>query len=235
VEHDQYCRDVEAHLCRRNDGHLIRLVGPSFELVRAWAERGVPLKIVMHGIDRYTERRQAKRPRRRPVRIDFCEADVLDAFDEWRRAVGSSGLLVAAGDGPGARERAKPRHSLAAHVDRVVGRLAARPSDPAMPALGAAIAASLDRLDRVRDGAARARGTARAALVEELAAIDRTIVAAARAENPAALREQLAEEAAADLRPFRDRMVAGAYEQALATAADRLLRERLSLPTVAYE
>ena len=53
-----------------------------------WANQGVPIKIACHGIDRYFERYYAKGPRRRPVRIEFCEADVLDAFDEWRRAVG---------------------------------------------------------------------------------------------------------------------------------------------------
>ena len=85
---DQYCRAIEAYLCRKNDGHLIRIVGPAFEQVLGWAARGVPIKIACHGIDRYFERYYAKGPRRRPVRIEFCEADVLDAFDEWRRAVG---------------------------------------------------------------------------------------------------------------------------------------------------
>ena len=83
-----YCRDVETYLCRKNDGHLIRVVGPSFDLVSSWAARGVPLKIAFQGIDRYFERYYRKGPRRRPARIDFCDADVLDVFDEWRRAVG---------------------------------------------------------------------------------------------------------------------------------------------------
>src|SRR5256886_2978161 len=83
-----YCREIEAYLCRKNDGHLIRVVGPSFELVSSWAAQGIPLKIAFRGIDRYFERYYSKGPRRRPVRIDFCEADVLDVFDEWRRALG---------------------------------------------------------------------------------------------------------------------------------------------------
>ena len=83
-----YCRAIETYLCQKNDGHLIRVVGPSFELVSSWAADGVPLKVACRGIDRYFERYYRKGPRRRPVRIDFCEADVLDAFDEWRRAVG---------------------------------------------------------------------------------------------------------------------------------------------------
>ena len=85
---DEYCRDIEAYLCRKNDGHLIRIVGPSFERVCGWAGQGIPFKVACQGIDRYFEHYYAKGPRRRPVQIDFCEADVRDAFDAWRRAVG---------------------------------------------------------------------------------------------------------------------------------------------------
>src|SRR5918993_5637438 len=85
---EDYCRQIEAYLCRRNEGHLIRIVGPAFEQVCGWASRGIPIKVAYRGIDRYVERYYAKGPRRRPVRVEFCEADVLDVFDEWRRAVG---------------------------------------------------------------------------------------------------------------------------------------------------
>ena len=47
-----YCRAVEAHLSRRNAGHLVRIVGPSFDLVSGWAGRGVPLSVACRGIDR---------------------------------------------------------------------------------------------------------------------------------------------------------------------------------------
>ena len=39
----RYCRDVEAYLCRKNDGHLVRIVGPAFDTVCGWASRGVPV------------------------------------------------------------------------------------------------------------------------------------------------------------------------------------------------
>src|SRR6478672_7333926 len=88
-EAGEYCRALETYLCRKNEGHLIRIVGPAFEQVCGWAARGIPLSIAQQGIDRYFERYYAKAtPRRRPVQIQFCEADVLDVFDEWRRAVG---------------------------------------------------------------------------------------------------------------------------------------------------
>lgn len=232
MDHDQYCREVEAHLRRRNDGHLIRIVGPAFELVRGWAEQGIPLRVVQRGVDRHVDRVAARgAPRRRPVRIEFCEADVLDAFDEWRRAVGT----VRPGPASAAGPRSRPRQTLAAHIDRVVGRLAARRTDPGRAELTAETTRALDRLDALRATAARARGAARAVAVEELARLDETLMAAARRSAPPALREALAGEAARDLAPFRARMTAEVYDRAVAAATDRLLRERLGLPTLRYE
>jgi len=90
IDREAYCREIEAFLCRKNDGHLIRIVGPAFERVMGWADQGIPVRVAEAGIDRYFQRYYRKGPRRRPVRVEFCEADVLDAFDEWRRAVGVS-------------------------------------------------------------------------------------------------------------------------------------------------
>ena len=110
IDPADYCRQIETYLCRKNEGHLVRIVGPAFEQVCGWATRGVPLRIAFRGIDRYCERYYAKGPQRRPVRIEFCEADVLDSFDDWRRAVGVTGAAdraaIAAEESPSNRRRA---------------------------------------------------------------------------------------------------------------------------------
>jgi hypothetical protein len=67
---EDYCRQIEAHLCRKNDGHLIRIVGPAFEQVCGWATRGVPLTVAKRA-DR-TRTLLCERPRRRPVRVEFA-------------------------------------------------------------------------------------------------------------------------------------------------------------------
>ena len=113
----EYCRAIEAYLCKKNEGHLIRIVGPVFEQVSGWAASGVPLAIAFRGIDRYCERYYAKGPRRRPVRIEFCEADILEEFDDWRRAVGVSVL-----DSDGAEASERKQDSLPSHLDRAMLR-----------------------------------------------------------------------------------------------------------------
>lgn len=116
----EFCREIETYLCRKNDGHLIRIVGPVFQKVCGWAAQGVPIKIAYRGIDRYFERQQAKGPgpRRRPIRVEFCEADILDAFDEWRRAVGVTASAAAAGAAEAAGAPGVSRDSVAVDGSR---------------------------------------------------------------------------------------------------------------------
>ena len=227
-----YCRAVENYLCRRNDGHLVRVVGPAFDCVAGWAAKGVPLRVACRGIDRCVDRFAAKQQRRRPVRIEFCDADVLDVFDEWRRAV----LLPAASpDAPGDEGEPGRRHaSLAAHLDRVVARLTALRGS-AGANLGDLVDPLVAELDAARAGAKGSRGEARQRLLGRLQALDTQLLAAARERlDDAALRE-LATDADAELAPFRDRMPPEAYGRARQACIDRLVRDRFSLPVVSFE
>jgi hypothetical protein len=225
-----YCREIESYLCQKNDGHLIRITGPSFDLVSAWAAQGVPLKVAFRGIDRYFDRYYAKGPRRRPVRIDFCEADVLDVFDEWRRATG----LTATGDARSADGDSQTGHhgpSLPVHMERVLRRLtSARASDR----LDAGFDDLLDRVAREMDAARAVRGAKRQALVERLATLDRELLDAARAGLDDATRAALEREAEEELAGFRAAMSPDAFARARDAAIDRLVRERSGLPTIAF-
>jgi hypothetical protein len=241
---DEYCREIETYLCRKNDGHLIRVVGPSFEVVSGWAEQGVPLKVAFSGIDRYFERYYRKGPRRRPVKIDFCEADVLDVFDEWRRATGvTAGARpsdvregTADGDRPAdGLELRNKRSSLPAHLERVVMRLtAARASGSLGDDFDALIDRAAAELDAARARAGGLRGAGRQALLDRLTVLDAEIVGQARATLDEAAHAALAREAESELAGFRAGMTPDAFARALEAAIDRLVRERTRLPTIAF-
>lgn len=230
---DSYCRDVESYLCRKNDGHLIRIVGPAFEQVCGWASRGIPLKIVFRGVDRYFERYYAKGTRRRPMRIEFCEADVLDVFDEWRRAVGVD-VSATGEESAGEADAGRPRASLPAHLDRVVARLTALRAG-ADRSLDAALDAIVRELDAARAGSKQMRGERRDALLDRLRALDRSLVDAARSRYDAEALHELAAEADRELQPFRPRMTAEVYAQSHRACLDRLIRDRANLPTIAFD
>jgi hypothetical protein len=238
-----FCREIETYLCRKNDGHLIRVTGPSFDLVAGWAQQGVPLKVAFAGIDRYFERYYRSGPRRRPVRIDFCDADVLDVFDEWRRATGVTGSVVigrqslVGGDesAESAPAPATAKASLPAHLQRVVMRLT---SARASNALGSALDDLIDRvareLDEARADRGAVRGERRTQLIERLAALDRELLQHAAESLDEVVRQQLAAEAEEDLAPFKAGMTADAFARARQGAVNRLVRERLKLPTIAF-
>ena len=257
----EYCRQVEAYLCRKNDGHLIRIVGPVFEQVCCWSEQGVPLSAVFHGIDRRFERYYARGPRRRPLRLEFCEADVLDLFDEWRRAVGvpmasigerAVGSRTASHGVPDqdeqdeqdedeAERRAADRSShrrvgLQSHLDRVIVRLTALcAGQEALTGFRTVLERVVHELDHERAGARAVRGNARVHLLERLRALDQTLLDTARRGAETRLLDALHREAESELTPFRGRMPSAAFERALERCTDRLLRDRLGLPRVSFD
>ena len=236
----EFCREIETYLCRKNDGHLIRVTGPSFELVSGWAERGVPITVAYAGIDRYFERYYRQGPRRRPVKIDFCEADVLDVFDEWRRATGVTQASVdsrqSSVDSESSIESQQSnKASLPAHLQRVVMRLtSARSGGSVGPAFDALIDRVADELETARSAAGGIRGERRRQLVERLAALDRELLLEARAATGEDTLDALRREADTELAPFKGGMAADALARAREAAIDRLVRERYRLPTIAF-
>ncbi len=244
-ETGDYCRHVEAYLCRKNDGHLIRIAGPAFTRVCGWAAQGIPLTVVYRGVDRYFERYYSRGPRRRPVQIDFCENDVLDVFDEWRRAVG---VWVAGGADRGTpaagREdgesvpapAARRRTSLPAHLERVIVRLTTLRAGARLTAdADSTIDAAIRELDAARAGAAHLRGGGRERLVARLRTLDVDLLEALRDSLGAQEWQGIEREARDDLASFKSGMAEEAYRRAVAASATRLLRERTGLPVIEYE
>lgn len=228
---EAFCRAVEAYLTRKNDGHLVRIVGPAFEQVCGWATRGIPINVVNRGVDRYFERYYAKGPRRRPVRIEFCEADVLDVFDEWKRAVG---VVRTEPAGQTEEEPARKQGTLAAHLERVVARLTLlrggedRRIDTVLDEI-------VREVDAARGGARSLRGEARTELVARLRVLDARLVQAARGVCDVPTLQRFAADAERELAAFRQRMPADAFTQSRELCIDRLVREQFRLPIIAFE
>ncbi len=250
-EAGDYCRHVEAYLCRKNDGHLIRIAGPAFTRVCGWATQGIPLTVVYRGIDRYFERYYARGPRRRPVQIDFCENDVLDAFDEWRRAVGAwtggrleteAGRPPADTAPPGEEARPRPRvvagrrTSLPAHLERLIVRLTTiRAGARLAGEADAVVDATIRELDGARAGASHLRGPARDVLIARLKTLDRDLLDAVRHSLSADTWQEIEREARDELATFKSGMAEEAYRRAIDANAARLLRERFGLPMLEFE
>jgi hypothetical protein len=238
----QYCRAIEAHLTRGNGGHLVRIVGPSFALVRQWYEDGIPLSVVMRGIDAKVERHRAGQARR-PLRIEFCEPDVRHVFEHWRRAVGlalprptATPDEADAGTGDGASTADEPRRrpSLTKHLDRGIDRLSRAAGRVDLPEpLRDACARILGDLTAMRAEAPSARGAAaRAQSAERLAALDAELAQVVVSSAPEAARDEVRREAERELHAFRDRLPPAHWDRSVVAGMDRLLRDRFGVPTL---
>lgn len=230
----EYCRQVEEHLARINEGHIIRIVGTAFEMVRSWAVEAIPLSIVKRGMEQKAERHRAGRSRR-PLRLEFCESDVRALFEDWRRSVGAwnpgATDAVAAGDLPPAlEERRKP--SATRQLDRAIDRVASAAGRLDLPeGLPAALTPILDEMVALREALRLARGPARQALAVKAGAVDAAIGQAAR-DAAGVVVAEVDREARHDLAAFRDRLPRETWERSVRAGADRLLRERYGLPVL---
>jgi hypothetical protein len=223
----EYCRRIETYLCRKNEGHLIRIAGPVFEQVCGWAARGVPLQIAFKGIDRYCDRYYSK-PQRRPVRIEFCEADILEMFDDWRRAVGVVPRVNGTGEAP-------RRPSLSSHLERVLARLTALRGGQRSPAFSQRIDDIVREVDALKSQASHARGNARQQIVRRLEGLDDELARAARDELEPTAIAALRRDAELELGPFASRMPPEALAAAIDTALGRLVRDAIGLPIISYQ
>jgi hypothetical protein len=229
-----YCRQVEAYLTRVNGGHLVRVVGPGFALVKQWADDGVPLSLVFKAIENKAER-HAQGASKRPLRIEFCETDVRSLYDDWRRAVGVWSTKADESDdaAPPQTEAPAKKRSVPKAIDRAIerlGRLAGRlelPDD-----FRDAMSRLIEQLSTLRTELAQSRGEARQQLLDRLAPLDHELLEQARRIVPAAVIEEIASKAEHDLAPYRDRLSAEAWTRAVSVSLDRGVREHLELPSL---
>lgn len=230
----EFCRRVEEHLARVNRGNLVRVFGPAFELVRRWYLAGVPLSIVLRGIQDKAERHQAGRSKR-PLRLEFCESDVEALFADWRRAVGvAAATTVDSSSAEAARPTAPERNktSLTRQIDRAIDKLSrAAGRLDAREEVRADLAVLIDGLVVLRDSGRRARGDGKKLVRERAASLDHDVAMLARRWAGPSIAETTAE-AERDLAVYRARMPPEAWARSVEVSVDRMLRDRLGLPTL---
>ncbi len=208
--------EIEEYFIRKRGKNL--LVSPlDWCLIEVWKEHGIPLHVVLRGIDRSFES-AAGRSRRPPTTLHYCHPAVMEAFEEYQQAtLGSHPDTEEAETAPGlSRER------LAEFVGELRRRVAAGQSEASQQA-----AARLEALESEIRGAQSIRLET---LDVELAEIRRTLVAELSDQLSAERLEEIRREAQQDTKAYKKRLSAEMYGRLLEKHVEAKLASLFELP-----
>jgi hypothetical protein len=211
-----YFTEIEEHFQRRR-GSILLLSTLDWTLIDTWREAGVPLAAVLRGIDAAFDKYEARQTKARMRKVNglaWCAQAVMEAVEAMQEA--------AVGGAPLHKEAAGLERERIAHHLRSASATFAR---------AAAIIPAL------RDIAERLEQLAQQPLTDEelerhLSALEEKLFALLLTHTPAEGLEQMREQAARELAPYRSRMQAVQIRQIEQQFLRRRLLERYDLPRI---
>jgi hypothetical protein len=211
-----YFTEIEEHFqCRR--GSILLLSTLDWALIDTWREANVPLTAVLRGIDDAFDKYEARRTRARLRKINglaWCAQAVMEAVESMQEAaVGGAPVSTEA---PGLEQ-----DRIADHLRSAATRFTAAAAT--IPALNE-IAARLEQLAN--------QPATNEELERHLSALEEKLFALLLTHTPAEELEQMQEQAARELAPYRSRMQALQIRQIEQQFLRRRLLERYNLPRI---
>jgi hypothetical protein len=243
-----YYTEIEETFVRRRGKHLF-LSTLDWALMTTWKEMGVPLHIVLRGIEKSFDSYESK-PRKRSVKtLFYCQEEVEAQFHEWLESqTGAHAKPSTIEDGardtaveglPSSDEDAGrglpfPRAVISAHLsecrDELRRALDSRSARAGDAVLCEALARAASRLEELHTDFERAPRPDAEALESSLAGIEALLDRALRDSLDEDALEDARASAAEQLRPYRARMERATYEQTLDNLLAKALRERACVP-----
>jgi len=214
-----YFTEVEEYFVRKRGRNL--LVSPlDWCLIELWKESGIPLHVVLRGIDRSFENAE-KRMRRRPLTLSYCHPAVLEAYAEHQET------MLGRGDEEdqdgGSDDRRLHGEGVADFLRRLVGLLEGRDEEPTQLARERlrALALEVERMEWM-DGDR---------LERELGSIGCDLAHGLLEGLPVEARRELKRKVTADLKPYRKHVSREVLERLRQRQTERLVLEHFGLPS----
>ena len=217
-----YFTEIEEHFQRRR-GSLLLLSTLDWALIDSWREAGVPLPAVLRGIDaafdkyeqRQTKSSQSRGRLRKVNGLAWCAQAVMEAVEAMHEAA-VGGAPVQTGEASGLER------------DRVAQHL--RAAAATFTQAGTKVPALCEIAQRLELFATQPLGNEE--LEQHLSALEEKLFAALLTHTPAEEVEQMREQAALELAPYRSRMQALQIRQIEQQFLRRRLLERYDLPRI---
>jgi hypothetical protein len=210
-----YFTEIEEHFQRRR-GSILLLSTLDWALIDTWREAGVPLAAVLRGIDAAFDKYEARKTRARMRKVNglaWCAQAVMEAVEAMQEA--------AVGGAPVQAEAAGLEH------DRIAQHLRAAAATFTNTAALPSLREIAERLEQLAQ-----QPLTNEALERHLSALEEKLFALLLTHMPAEALEQMREQAARELAPYRSRMQALQIRQIEQQFLRRRLLERYNLPRI---
>lgn len=229
-----YFSEIEQTFIRRRGRNL--LLSPlDWALIETWQERGIPLRIVLRGIERVFDSYEKSANRRRTIKsLTYCKEEIEAQYAEWLESrVGKNGRSEKAGEDlpAAAAETAEAEDEIAGHLsepeitehlERSVAELTAA-GERAAGDLKKLLERSAGRLTELIADRPPSRAKLGRILEEMDEAIDRVLVGSYADER---IRTGVKKQIAA----YRERMDENAYRRTYELMLIKALREQTRIP-----
>jgi len=220
-----YFTEIEDAFTRRRGKHLF-LSPLDWALMEAWKEQGIPLHIVLRGVEKSFDSYES-RPRKRTMKtLFYCQEEVEAQYAEWVEARSGSGVAVAEIDAD------KTPFSFAAisdHLQRcrsTLTELAGGRNDDLSETLTRAATLLVEiEADFASDATLDTRK-----LEDSLTGLERMLNDSMLSVVKAATLTELKTEVKEQLKPYRSHMEVAVYNQTFNNLLLKRLREQFAIP-----
>lgn len=228
-----YYTEIEDAFVRRRGKHLF-LSPLDWALMETWKEQGIPLHIVLRGVERSFDSFEAK-PRKRSVKsLLYCQEEVEAQYAEWLESrVGANPSTN--GNSAEATPTKTPFTSSAVseHLRRCresLTALATSRSTKGSDNLSEAFTRAAALVGSIEDDYVAGAALDTRKLEDSLTGLERMLSQALLAVIPVADLESVKKELKIHLKPYRKQMEPAIYNQTLDNLLLKRLREQFGIP-----
>ncbi len=222
-----YYTDIEEHFVRRRRKFLL-VSCLDWSLISAWKESGIPLHVVLRGIDRAFDWFDSQPRKSRLVNtLFYCQQSVQECFVEYGESrVGQAEET----DGITDREFREEVSTLLDSLARALVQADTRAEEKGLPALKELFLASRIRLQALQEEALGGDVPDASRLERDLQSMEASLAESISDALGADARQDWRRQAERELRPYKKRVDSAMYEKILKNYVQRCARLAFGLP-----
>jgi hypothetical protein len=221
-----YFTEIEDAFVRRRGKHLF-LSPLDWALMETWKQQGIPLHIVLRGVERSFDSYES-RPRKRSVKtLLYCQEEVESQYAEWVEArVGVSEQT----DGAESEKTPFTATAIIEHLQRCQSELIRLARSRKEDDLAEALARAAGLLQEIYDDVTGNAVLDTRRLEDSLTGLERMLNEAMLAVISSAELDALKSGVKEQLKPYRSQMEAAVYVQTFDNLLLKRLREQFAVP-----